>query len=186
VSAGETGRERLDRRRQLTGTVISAALLLVAIFLATRGSGDSPRAVDTPPHLAGIAELQALEGSLGHAVYWAGRRPPDRLELSEEAGGSVYVRYLPPGGEAGDPRPRFLVVGTYPVAGAAAALRRTAAKAGSTLGHTADGGLILPNPSSRGSVYLAYPGSDLQIEVYDPAPGRALRLIRSAAIRPLG
>ena len=37
-----------------------------------------------------------------------------------------------------------------------------------------------------GDVYLAYAESDLQIEVYDPVPGRALRLVRSGAIRPVG
>jgi hypothetical protein len=177
----------LDRGRKPIGIGISVVLVLIAIVLATRGNGGGePQVVETPPHLVGIADLSSLGHSLGHRVYWAGKRSRDRLELSEEADGSAYLRYLPPGVEAGDPRTQFLTVGTYPVADAQAALRRIATKTGSVLKHVAGGGLVLVDPSSRGSVYLAYAGSNLQIEVYDPAPGMALRLIRSGAIRPVG
>jgi hypothetical protein len=175
-------------RRRLAAIVVSALLVLVAIALAAQGSGGEAetQAVDTSPHLVGAGDLTALEDSLGHAVYWAGERAQDQLELTEEAGGSIYLRYLPPAVEAGDPRPGFLTVGTYPVEDAVGALRRTAAKAGVTLEQAGDGGVVLANPASGGSVYLAYPGSDLQIEVYDPRPGRALGLIRSGVIGPVG
>ncbi len=175
------------RRGRTIGVVASVALVLVAVLLAVqdqKGRAD-PESVDTSPHFVDADDLMALEDSLGHEVYWAGELGSDRLELSQKAEGSVYLRYLPPGTDAGDPRPRFLTVGTYPVVGAVAALRRTAVAAGSRLGHV-DGGVVLASPSSRGSAYLAYPGSDLQIEVYDPAAGRALELIRSGAIRPVG
>jgi hypothetical protein len=178
----------MEDRRRLAGKVVSVALLAVAIVLAMQGAGGGERSRRThdSPRLLTLAALKALEGSLGHAVYWAGERPPARLELSEEAGGAIYLRYLPPGVEAGDPRPRFLTVGTYPVAGAVSALRRAAAKAGAGLVRTGEGGLLLADPASEGSVYLAYPGSGLQVEVYDPVPGRSLKLIRSGAIGPVG
>jgi hypothetical protein len=178
----------LDRRRRLRpiGIAVSAVLVLLALFLAAKGDDGGDAAVaGIAPHFVEAADLVELEGSLGHPVYWAGERPPDQLELSEEADGSLYLRYLPPGVEAGDPRPGFLTVGTYPVVDAVAALRRTATEAGVKLGRAA-GVVVLPNPGSSGSVYLAHPGTDLQIEVYDPAPGAALRLIRSGAIGPVG
>jgi hypothetical protein len=177
-----------ERRRRWIGTGLSVVLVLVAIFLATRddGGGDRPRGIDTSPHLVDASDLSRLESSLGHRLYWAGERSPDRLELTEETDASVYLRYLPPGVEAGDPEAGFLTVGTYPVAGAVTALRRTAAKAGVGLDRTAGGGVVFADPSSQGSVYLAYPGSDLQIEVYDPAPGRALSLVHAGAIGPVG
>jgi hypothetical protein len=170
------------------GIGVSVVLVLVAIVLALQGSDgeNDAQAVDSSPRLVDAAGLAAFEDSLGHELYWAGERPPDEVELSQEADGSVYLRYLPPGTDAGDPRAQFLTVGTYPVADAVGALRRTADKAGTSLESAADGGVVLVNPSSEGSVYLAYPGSDLQIEVYDPAPGRALGLIRSGAIGPVG
>lgn len=175
------------RRSRLIGIGVSVALVALALVLATQGGGDGgPEAVDTSPHLVDAGELASLQGSLGHEVYWAGEQPPDRLEVTREADGNVYLRYLPPGVEAGDPEPGFLTIGTYPVADAVGALRRSAAKAGVALDRAADGAAVFANPSSAGSVYLAYPGSDLQIEVYDPAPGRALGLIRAGAIRPVG
>jgi hypothetical protein len=183
VAAGVDG----WRRSRPIGIAISVALVFVAIFLATRpgDEGGETQNVDAAPRLVDAADLTALEGTLGHEVYWAGERAATQLELSEKADGNLFLRYLPDGVEAGDPRVGFLTVGTYPVAGAVEALRRTAAKGGARLRSAAGGAVVLVNPSSEGSVYLAYPGSDLQIEVYDPAPGRALGLIRSGAIRPV-
>lgn len=176
-----------DRRRRLFGTVVSGVLVLIAVLLVLTGSdgGDDSQVLDTSPHFVEASELTALEGSLGHAIYWLGERPPDRIELTEEADGSVYLRYLPPGTAAGDPRADFLTVGTYPVVEAQVAVRRAAAGAGASIGRVGDGGIVLANPASEGSVYLAYPDSDLQIEVYDPAPGRAMRLVRAGSVRPV-
>jgi hypothetical protein len=186
---GGVALDAADGRRRLVGAAIAAVLVVVAVTLAfVGGSGgdESTGAIETAPHFVDAGELRELESSLGHAVYWAGERPPDQLELREEAEGSVYLRYLSPGTEAGDPEQTFLTVGTYPVADAVAALERSAAGSGVSLQSGPDDGVILRNPASRGSVYLAYPGSDIQIEVYDPKPGRSLRLIRSGAIVPVG
>lgn len=184
---GPGGSEIRRNRIRLAGAGASVVLIVVAVLLAvTGGSGGGSEPVAMPPHFADAGDLTDLEGELGHPIYWAGDRPPAQLELKVEADGSVYLRYLPPGVEAGDPEQRFLTVGTYPVVDAVGALRRTATSSGTTLGRTAAGGVVLSNPESEGSVYLAYPGSDIQIEVYDPTPGRSLRLIRSGAVEPVG
>jgi hypothetical protein len=185
---GAEGGGVAERRRRLVGASAAVALVIVAVVLAFvgGGGGDDSESVESPPHLADVSELTDLEASFGHPIYWAGPRAGSNVELTSEASGNVYLRYLPPGTEAGDSNPRFLTVGTYPVPDAVGALRRTAAKSGSSLGAAAGGGVVLVNPSSRGSVYLAYPGTDIQIEVYDPQPGKSLELIRSGAIGPVG
>ncbi len=177
-----------ERRRRTLGIAISAVLVLAALVLAFQGGDgeEEPEATEAAPHLVDIDEIGELEDALGHPIYWAGERPPDRLELTREAGDNVFLRYLPPGVEAGDPRQDYLTVGTYPFVDPVEGLRRTAAESDSSLQTAADGAVLLVNPSSQGSVYLAYPDSDLQIEVYDPSPGRALKLIRSGAIGPVG
>jgi hypothetical protein len=177
-----------ERRRRLVGAAAAAVLVIVAVVLAFVGSGGDGGAesLESPPHFADVSELTELEASSGHPIYWAGPRPGTEIELTSEPAGDVYLRYLPPGTEAGDPDPGFLTVGTYPIAAAVAALRRTAEQAGSPLERAPDGGVVLVNPSSRGSVYLAYPGTDIQIEVYDPDPEKALELIRSGAVGPVG
>ena len=96
------------------------------------------------------------------------------------------MRYLDESAQAGDPRPLFLTVGSYPVPDAVAALRKAAAQPGVKLRQVASGGLALINIKNPTSVYLAYPGSDDQIEVYDPSPQRALRLVLSGQVKPVG
>jgi hypothetical protein len=178
------GLGKVDRR--LVGVVLSVAIVVVAVILVTKGGGDSKAEGDSAASIVDVSEVLPLANTVGHPIYWAGPISGDQLELTQAAGGNVYIRYLPEGVDAGDPHSSFLTVGTYPVPDAQGALARTAAKAGSTLSHVAGGGLVLVNPEESTSVYLAYPESDLQLEVYDPAPGAALGLIRSGKIRPVG
>jgi hypothetical protein len=174
------------RRLPSAGILASAVLVLVAVVLAIVGGGDEPsyEEVDGSPRLAEVEDLRALEEELGHPVYWVGERPPARLELQREPNGSVFLRYLPPDAQAGERPGAFLTVGTYPVPEAEDAVERGAAEAGAAVERAA-GGVAFESPS-RQNAYLAYPGSDLQIEVYDPRPGRALGLIRAGAVEPVG
>jgi len=174
-------------RREFLGAAASIVLVIVAVVLAVAGGGEeASEAFPSSPRLASLDDVEELAATLGHPIYWSGEQPGEDIELTTEADGSVYLRYLPEGSAVGDPREEFLTVGTYPVPGAQEALERAAAESGIELRRLEDGALILANPSSRGSVYLAYPGSDLQIEVYHPEPGRAAQLIRSGAIEPVG
>jgi len=187
TEGGRAEESGLAQRRGSLGAIASITLVVVAVALAVLG-GDEEGPVDlpSPPRIAAAADVEGLASTLGHPLYWVGEREGEDLELTAEADGSVYLRYLPEGTEAGDPRQVFLTVGTYPVADAQGALRRAAKEGGVELQRLEDGTVVLPNPSSRGSVYLAYPDSDLEVEVYDPDPGRALRLVRSGAVEPVG
>lgn len=177
---------REGQRRRAIGIAISALLVVVAIVLVVAGGdgGDDLGTGDGIPRLVDREEISAVEEELGHPVYWAGERSPDQLELVQEPDGNVFLRYLPPGVEAGDQRAEFLTVGTYPFVDPIAGLERTAAESGGSLRTAADGTRILVNPSSD-SVYLAYPDVELQVEVYDPA-GAALELIEAGEIGPGG
>ena len=156
------------------------------MVLALVGGGEGAPSIPSPPRIVSADEVEELASQLGHPVYWAGEPEGEGLELTAEGDGSVYLRYLTEGVEAGDRRQIFLTVGTYPIVDAQGALRRTARKNEARLDRLEEGAVVLPNPSSSGSVYLAYPESDLEIEVYHPDPGRALELIRSGAIEPVG
>jgi len=174
---------------RLWGAIASAGLLVTALLLALfggGGGGEDDAALTRAPHLVSVSELAETEEDLGHPIYWAGAQPDRRLELSVESEGSVFLRYLPPRAAVGDQPGAFLTVGSYPVADAQAAILRSARSADASPERIADGGIALANPSSQGSVYLAYPGSDLQIEVYDPRPGKAMELIETGTIEPVG
>src|SRR5690349_7005265 len=127
-----------------TGVALSVVLVVVAVLLAGEGGGGPEAAPGGGPRAVSAGDLRSLERELGHAVYWAGERPPQRLGLTRR-GGDVYVAYLPPGTAAA--RSELLTVGTYPVAAAVAALRRSAAGAGVGTSRLADGAVVFVDPA---------------------------------------
>jgi hypothetical protein len=98
--------------------------------------------------------------------------------------GRIYVRYLPAGVKVGVARPEFLTVGTYPQTHALAVLKAAAAKGSETI--ELEGGGLARIDEKPTSIYLAYPGEDLVVEVYDPDAARARQLVTSGRIVPVG
>jgi hypothetical protein len=143
-------------------------------------SGAAPKPfVETLP----AAGLKALAHSLGRPVYWVGPQPRTTYQVTQTPDGDVYLRYLPRGLGAGEPP---LTVGTYPVSNAFAVTQRIAEEKGSVRIPIAGKGLAVYRPSDVSSVYLAYPGVNYQVEVYDPGPERARRLVASGRVTPVG
>jgi hypothetical protein len=137
------------------------------------------------PRAVSLAALQALPGSIGHPVYWAGARPGARYELTRTADGKIYLRYLPRNTPVGTAS-RFLTVGTYPLANALGVTRRLAGEASAVRLDPGGGGVAFYGKRSPTNVYLAFPGAPVQIEVYDPVPAEARRLVTSGRIVPVG
>ncbi|HEX3172604.1 MAG TPA: hypothetical protein VHQ43_00095 [Solirubrobacterales bacterium] len=161
--------------RQLTVilAVLSVALVAAIVVWVVRDNGSS----DTNAEVVTAVQLSEAAAVAGHPVYWLGPRPGTSYELTEGEGGPFYVRYLSGGAAAGDERADFVTVATYPQPGGVASLRRSAReRPGAKIARTDDGAVLLVDPSSPKNAHLAYPGADLQIEVYSPAPGEALRL----------
>jgi hypothetical protein len=48
-----------------------------------------------------------------------------------------------------------------------------------------DGAVVLVNRKRPASVYLAFPGQRLQVEVYDPSPAQALKVALSTKVAPV-
>lgn len=178
----------------LVGIVLLVGVLVaVAVVLIVRGTGgkSSPSATTsttaatvTPigPVAMSSAALLAFAQGLGRPIYWIGPAPGFTYELTRTSAGNVFVRYLPDGVQVADKRAAFTVVGTYPYPGALAALK--AVPKAKTV-NLAGGGVLVSTTSDPRSVHLAYPGVDYQIEVYDPAAGRARVIALSGRIRPV-
>ena len=163
------------------GAVVTLAFLAAFItWLAIdrgRDSSSAP-AVSEATVAASQTELAALADEVGHPVYWAGPKPGYAYGLQRTRDGRIYVRYLPAGVKVGDERQKYLTVATYPVADAYAALEAAGKAEGATAKRLPGGALMVTNASRPTSVYLAYPGSAYQVEVYDPSPARAGRVAR--------
>lgn len=173
----------MSRRRLIWATAV--AVVALAAWLVLRSDGGSEEPAPGEPAIVSADELVERAGELDTPVYWLGERDGVEYELTETAAGEVYVRYLPDGAEAGDPRTEFDIVGTYPTADAVGALRRERRRIGGGLGRTDDGAVLLIDPRNSDSVHLAYPGSDVQIEVYGGEPGRAVRLAARGEVQPV-
>jgi hypothetical protein len=164
---------------------VAVAIALVIWLVVKDDNSDSTPAPTAPPATAAsVAQIRDTEGTVGHTVYWAGRRAGLTYELTNVKG-NVFIRYLPSGVGIGDPRPNFLTVGTYPKPNALKALERLARRPGSSSTKLSRGGLAVWADSRPQSVYFAYPGADVQIEVYDPSGSRARRLVRSGRVKPI-
>ena len=162
------------------------------IQLSVTGGGSTYQAVASEketvkvllaPVIVSPAELKTESKILRQPIYWAGPRKGFHYEFRRTANGYVYVRYLPRGVAAGAPGSKFLVVATYPLSGAYGALKKFAKGKAVAGPH---GSIFFALPGNRESVYVAFPGVDYEVEVYDPSPKVARAIVMSGAVSPVG
>jgi hypothetical protein len=130
-------------------------------------------------------DLRSLSAKVGHPIYWIGEEPGHIYELTQLQNGRIFVRYLPHGVPIGSPQALYTIVGTYPVANAYTVMKQLAKKPGEHSFAAPNHGLAVYGSVHPTSVYLAYPGSNLQIEVFDPSPKRARNLILTGHVAPV-
>lgn len=176
----------MTKRRWIIFGVIDLVVIVavVAIVLAS-GSGEDSSDAAGKPEIVTASRLSEVAGEAEQPIYWLGERSGAHYELTDD-GSRVYVRYLRGGATAGDPRSSFVAVATYPAEDGLAELRHAASKRqGAQLVHAADGATVLIDPSSPDNAHLVYPDSGVQVEVYSPVPGQALRLASSGQLEPV-
>jgi hypothetical protein len=124
--------------------------------------------------------LETLAGALKQPIYWAGVKPGYKLELTREGDGRAFIRYLPPSATIGSPHP-YLTIGTYLLDNAYSLTRKAAARPDS-VSVAVPGAVAFYSRKSPTNIYLAYPGSNAQVEVFDPwAPG-ARKLVGEGSV----
>jgi hypothetical protein len=133
------------------------------------------------PSLGGLRALAAQEG---HPVYWLGSQPGTTIEVSQGTAGQVYLRYLPRGVEVGAKLP-YLTVASYPFSNAFAATEGLARQNPRGLIRLAGGGLAVVDRQHPTSIYVAFPGSDVQTEVYDPSAAVARNVVSSGQVQQI-
>lgn len=161
--------------------LIAAGIAVAAYFVLIKDDDGSGK-----PEALSAAELRDFADGLDHDVYWLGpRQGTTAYEATDTGDGRVYIRYLTRDANAGNPQPRFITVGTYQFPDALAGVRALADKSGSTKRRVSGGGLAVMSPDRPTSVYVAFPGTDYQIEVYAPDPTKALDLAVSGDLVPV-
>jgi hypothetical protein len=168
----------------LAGGLAIAVLGMVLLWALVIKSDDD--AENDGPRVVETSDISAAAERLGHPIYWAGERSKTDIELAEADSGRVYVRYLDEGTEAGTRSTKFMTVVTYPVPNATAALRRALeTRPNAELARGDGGAVVLIDPNTPGSVRLAYPGSDQQVELYTPNVRESIRLATNGSIQPV-
>ncbi len=166
--------------------VLTAALVVTGaaggiVLLVRSADGGEPAAPSLAPgvpRFVSAAELVALGER--RPVHWAGEQPPRRLEITQTAAGT-YVRYLPAGTAVGA-EIRTLTIATYELDRAWAIAQEAAGNPDARQERLADGRVAIWRTSRPTSVYLAEPGSDLLVEVFDPRAATARELSRSGRV----
>jgi hypothetical protein len=130
-----------------------------------------------------LEELRQKVASLSSPVYWLGSQPNVTYEYTRNPNGNVYLRYLPEGVALG--AGTYPTVGTYPVAKAAAVTKAAGGQPGATR-VTLAGAEAFYTKTKPTSVYVAFTGSDFQIEVYNPNAADALAAVKNGLLKPVG
>lgn len=170
--------------------VLVAVGVVVWAIVAGVGGGDGGSASPTPtgsgtsPVALSASGLGTLTAVLPDAVYWVGPRRTSKYEFSRTVDGKTYVRYLPEGVKAGDAQP-LLTVGTYPMVDAFSSMQSMSRQGGSVAIEVPGGAVAFSPGGSETNAYVAFPDTDFQVEVYDPTPGRARRLVEQGAVEPV-
>jgi len=128
------------------------------------------------------AGLKTLGEALDRPIYWAGPRPDRQYELTKTDDGRVWIRYLPKDATIGEQETPYLTVGTYPMADAFAVTSAAAGEQGAVRIDAGNGAVAFYNTARPTSMYLAYPGSDYQIEVFDPSGAKARNLVEAQQV----
>ena len=191
----DTGWARLSSVR--IGAVVALAVAAAfVIWLVVRGNDDSSSTSTTTstneatqpigPLAATPAALQELSAKAKQPIYWVGPRPGQTYELTRTAGGRVYVRYLPAGAAIGNRRAEYTIVGTYPMQGALQVLKNLAKQPNEKSVPAPGGGIAVYSSSAPTNVYVAFPGQNVEIEVFDPSARKALRMVKTGRVAPVG
>jgi hypothetical protein len=191
----DTGWARLSSVR--IGAVVAIAVAAAfVIWLVVRGNDDSSSTTNTTsttsaqppigPVAATPARLRSLSTESNQPIYWVGPRRGQTYELTRTAGGRVYVRYLPPGAKVGNRQADYTIVGSYPTKNAMKVLQDLAKQPGEKSVQTPGGGVAVYSTNAPTNVYVAFPGSDTQIEVFDPSARKARRLVTTGRVAPVG
>jgi hypothetical protein len=188
-----TGWARLSSVR--IGAVVALAVAAAfVIWLVVRGNDNSSSSTTTTtatvkpigPVAATPAALRALSANSKQTVYWVGPRPGTTYELTRTAGGRVFIRYLPAGAKIGNRSAAYTIVGSYPTPDALKVLQDLSKQSTEQSMPAPGGGLAVWSKTAPTNVYVAFPGSDTQIEVFDPSAKKARRLVTTGRVAPVG
>ena len=119
-------------------------------------------------------------------IYWAGPISGYTYSLSTDSSGSSVVRYLPTAAAINSSINTSRMVATYVASGAYDKSVLVASNTGTSSFKNADKSLVFYKTANTNDVFMAFPGKNIQVEIFDPVAGQALSLsVLAGEIRPI-
>jgi len=170
---------------------IAAAFVIWLVVRGNDNSSSNSRTTNTSPRpigpiAASPAALRALSASTNQSIYWVGARPGYTYELTHTPGGRTYIRYLPAGARIGNRSAAYTIVGSYPTPNALKVLQELSKQPGEKSVPAPGGGIAVWSTDAPTNVYVAFPGGNTEIEVFDPSAKKALSLVTTGRVAPVG
>jgi hypothetical protein len=191
VSERVSGRGGRPRIGAVIAVAVAVAFLVWLLFIrgddgeeTVTGQAEQARVSEIGPIEATRSDLLELQEEAGHPVYWLGEMEGKEIEVTRTTDANIYVRYLDTGASVGEKAP-FLTVSTYPFADAFRALEVVAERPGSVSERLDDGALVVRADEAATSVYIAWPGQDVQVEIFDADPDEASSAATSGDLTPV-
>jgi len=122
------------------------------------------------------AQLREVIAKNKLTAYWSGPETNALYSLIANANGQVFVRYLTNGQGLSDTSAKYRVIASYPQANAYSVTQAAGNQANAISFINADGAQVFYSKSYSTNVYLAFPESQYEIEIFDPGSGVALGL----------
>lgn len=185
---------RITPHKNVIGLMIISALISSLItFVATNSANNSSTNAPTTSTFSDVvagkvmlneSQLVAAVKQLGVDVYWAGPVKDAKYTLSVPSTGQAYVRYLPNGQGLNDTQANFVVIATYETTNAFSATQAAGNQTDGITFINPDGAAVYYSKTSPTNVYVAYPGKNIQIEVFHPVSATALEIAsKSGALK---
>jgi hypothetical protein len=174
--------------------VVLAVAVIVLVWLLFLRGGDDDSSTETAGNdspaektvdVVSADELPDAVADVGYPVYWLGPRAGVNYEVTKITDGRTYIRYLPEG-EDPETKTPLLTAANYELDHAYQVLQELAAESGQEVFDVDGGGRALQRTDSKTGLYVAFPGDNTQIEVFDPEPGQARELVEAGAVVPVG
>jgi hypothetical protein len=170
--------ERLLNNKLLL-VLISALITAFVVFNFFVSDSGSQR-IETEKISGKIAlsesELVDLANQINQPIFWLGPEENYFYALTIAENEQSYVKYLPREESSADSDTAYRIIATYLRQDAYNITQSAANNPGAVGLSNSDGATIYYNSLTPTNIYLAYPGQNFQIEIFDPVPGAALEL----------
>jgi hypothetical protein len=175
----------VSRRVGPTAILALAALVGLVVWLVVESrSSNTNQPAANPPVAVNLSGLRTLSSASGQSIYWVGPNTQSSLYELTRASNGFYLRYLPSGATAGDKR-LLQTVATFPMTNAYDTTKKLATASGTESFEVPGKGIAIFGAKTPTTIYIAYPGTNYQLEIYHPDPATARRLAESGTLQPV-